>query len=160
MASRFILIALALAPFGIGIWIVAAHTVGEAIDPAHATRIGFGVALLTIMAVAYILHAPTEPSMGFGIALLVCGILWLLAAVLFQVYRQFLTPPLHLVSAHAIWFLNASSCIALLVGIWLLWAGVCIALFPYNVNRNGTRSRSGTPDQERSEQTMIRSHSD
>jgi len=126
MISRFML--MSLAPFGIGVWVLATHTVGETLDPAHATSIGFAVALLTVLGVGYILCAPTKPSMAFALALVICGILSLADATLFQFYLASLPPPRTSRSAELMRFLIVSSCMTLLAGMWLILAGVCIGV--------------------------------
>jgi hypothetical protein len=146
--SRFVFIA--LVPFGIGVWILAARTVGEIIDSAHARGIGFAVAVLTVLEVACILQAPRKPSAAFAIALLVCGFLSLHDAILFQFYLASLAPPLTPRGVELVRFLKISSCLTSLAGIWLLLAGVCIGL----VRRDVKPTNPGSHTKARSDHTQ------
>jgi hypothetical protein len=84
-----IVVVLILIPLGVGTWILATYTIGEALHPNAATPIGFGVALLTVMVGSYLLllsDPPDVPNVPFGITLVLSGAVCILVALIFQFY--------------------------------------------------------------------------
>jgi hypothetical protein len=94
MSNRAILpvIVIVIAPLGIATWILAAHTIGDSLRPSDSVAIGFAVALLAMMAAAYLLFlAPALEGTNthFGITLVICGTACVLLALALQFYLAY-----------------------------------------------------------------------
>lgn len=86
MLAPFIIV---IVPLGIATWILATYTVGESIDQRASAGIGFALALLAVMAAAYVLYLtdrPDEANTPFAVTLMVCGTACIFVALALQFY--------------------------------------------------------------------------
>jgi hypothetical protein len=80
---------LVMAFLTIATWILAAHTIGEALAPRQSEFIGFAVALLVVATAIclWVLWDPNRgPALPLGLALIGCGTACILVSVALQFY--------------------------------------------------------------------------
>jgi hypothetical protein len=85
---------LVIAPVGLAVGILAAHTVGDALSQRDESVIGFAVALLAVATAAglLLLYDPATPPVGkLGLTLVISGTACVLAAVALQFYLASVT---------------------------------------------------------------------
>ncbi|MGA2066019.1 MAG: hypothetical protein ABSG86_13685 [Thermoguttaceae bacterium] len=85
---------LVIAPLVIATWILATYTIGQSLNPNDSALIGFGIALLAMALLAYLVffsQAAESPGSYLGVVLVICGTLCVLGALALQFYLTSVT---------------------------------------------------------------------
>jgi hypothetical protein len=85
---------LVIAPLVIATWILATYTIGDSLNPRDSALIGFGIALLAMALLAYLVffgQAAERPGSHLGVVLVICGTLCVLGALALQFYLASVT---------------------------------------------------------------------
>jgi hypothetical protein len=85
---------LVIAPLVIATWILATYTIGQSLNPNDSALIGFGIALLAMALLAYLVffsQAAESPGSYLGVVLVICGTLCVLGARALQFYLTSVT---------------------------------------------------------------------